>query len=291
MSQIQLNISQSRDIADETKELVNIISNEQGQQTIAGRELHRALRVKQEFTHWIKKQLGMVGAIEGEDYNVIWYKDDDAFQDVVEFNGNVKSMNRQGFLQDYILTLEIAKEICMVVGAASRTNEETRRLSKQVRKYFLKCEEIAKEKIFQQRLDQEVQKVKRNEVVKLPIAFYSDTLKQMLSELEGPKDYFDTVLPQKAYRVSEVAEDYGMSAQVLNKKLEELGIQYRKSSGWLLHEPYHGKGYTMLVMYVTIPVDGEADLSPYMYWTLKGRLFIYEELKKVGILPLMERGN
>ena len=133
--------------------------------------------------------------------------------------------------------------------------------------------------------------MKRDEMVKLPIAFYPDTLKQMLSELEGPKDYFDTVLPQKAYRVSEVAEDYGMSAQELNKKLEELGIQYRKTGGWLLDKPYHGKGYTVLCMYVTIPVDGEADLSPYMYWTLKGRLFIYEELKKVGILPLMERMN
>lgn len=291
MEDITLDISQPQKVADETMNLINIISNERGQQLVSGRELYEKLKVKQDFTDWMKKQLDFVDAVESQDYQITWYKNDDPLKEVVEFNGSSKSMSRRGFMQEYTLTLNIAKEICMIVGAASRTNEETRRLSKQVRKYFLKCEEIAKEKIFQQRLDQEVQKVKRNEVVKLPIAFYSDTLKQMLSELEGPKDYFDTVLPQKAYRVSEVAEDYGMSAQVLNKKLEELGIQYRKSSGWLLNEVYHGKGYTALVIYVTIPVDGEADLSPYMYWTLKGRLFIYEELKKVGILPLMERGN
>lgn len=291
MEDITLDISQPQKVADETMNLINIISNERGQQLVSGRELYEKLKVKQDFTDWMKKQLDLVDAVESQDYQITWYKNDDPLKEVVEFNGSSKSMSRRGFMQEYTLTLNIAKEICMVVGTASRTNEETRRLSKQVRKYFLKCEEIAKEKIFQQRLDQEVQKVKRNEVVKLPIAFYSDTLKQMLSELEGPKDYFDTVLPQKAYRVSEVAEDYGMSAQVLNKKLEELGIQYRKSSGWLLNEVYHGKGYTALVIYVTIPVDGEADLSPYMYWTLKGRLFIYEELKKVGILPLMERGN
>ena len=275
MNDINLNVSQTRDIAEETMNLINIIANEQGQQAVTGRELYRSLKVKKDYTNWIKNQLERVGAIENEDFSRFAFKEE----------GN------NATLHEYVLTLEIAKEICMTVGVASRTNEETKQLSKQIRKYFIKCEEIAKEKLFQQRLNQEVQKAKRDEVVKLPIAFYADTLKQMLSELEGPKDYFDTVLPQKAYRVSEVAEDYGMSAQELNKKLEELGIQYRKTGGWLLHESYHGKGYTVLIMYVTIPVDGEADLSPYMYWTLKGRLFIYEELKKFGILPLMERGN
>lgn len=291
MENIKLNISQSQKIADGTMNLINIIANERGQQLVSGRELYESLKIKKDFTPWMKTQLELVDAVESEDYSVSWYTNDDSFKEVVRFNGSVNSMVRKGYQQDYILTINIAKEICMVVGAASRTNEETRQLSKQVRKYFIKCEEIAKEKLFQQRLDQEVQKVKRDEMVKLPIAFYPDTLKQMLSELEGPKDYFDTVLPQEAYRVSEVADDYGMSAQELNKKLEELGIQDRKSSGWLLNEVYHGKGYTALVIYVTIPVDGEADLSPYMYWTLKGRLFIYEELKKVGILPLMERGK
>ena len=291
MNDIKPSVSQSRDIAEETMILINIISNERGQQLVSGRELYEALKIKKDFTPWMKTQLELVDAVESEDYGDSWYTNDDSLKEVVRFNGSVNSMTRKGYQQDYTLTVNIAKEICMVVGAASRTNEETRQLSKQVRKYFIKCEEIVKEKLFQQRLDQEVQKAKRDEIVKLPIAFYSDTLKQMLSELEGPKDYFDTVLPQKAYRVSEVANDYGMSAQDLNKKLEELGIQYRKTSGWLLNEAYHGKGYTVLVIYATIPVDGEADLSPYMYWTLKGRLFIYEELKKVGILPLMERVN
>lgn len=290
MSDIKLGVSQSRKVINENMELVKIIANEQGQQTVTGRELYRALKVKQEFTHWIKKQLGMVGAIEGEDYNVVWYKDDDAFQDVVEFNGNVKSMNRQGFLQDYTLTLDTAKEICMTVGVASRTNEETRQLSKQVRKYFIKCEEIAKEKLFQQRLDQELQKVKREEVIKFPLTFYPATLKQMLSELEAPQDYTDALLPEEIVPISVVAKDYGMTAQQLNKKLGELGIQY-KTNGWLLHSQYQGKKYTLTAMYVTIPIDGEIELNPIMYWTLKGRLFIYEELKKVGILPLMERMN
>jgi len=38
---------------------------------------------------------------------------------------------------DYILTLDLAKEICMVTGVAPRTNKETKQLSKIVRTYFI----------------------------------------------------------------------------------------------------------------------------------------------------------
>ena len=43
------------------------------------------------------------------------------------------------------MKLDIAKEICMVVGVAPRTNEETKKLSKQVRKYFIECERRLKQ--------------------------------------------------------------------------------------------------------------------------------------------------
>lgn len=290
MIKAKIGISQSTKITDEIQGLIKIIANEQGQQLVSGRELYESLKIKKDFTPWMKTQLELVDAVESEDYSVSWYTNDDSFKEVVRFNGSVNSMARKGYQQDYILTINIAKEICMVVGTASRTNEETRQLSKQVRKYFIKCEEIAKEKLFQQRLDQELQKVKREEVIKFPLTFYPATLKQMLSELEAPQDYTDALLPEEIVPISVVAKDYGMTAQQLNKKLGELGIQY-KTNGWLLHSHYQGKKYTITAMYVTIPVDGEIELNPIMYWTLKGRLFIYEELKKVGILLLMERAK
>ena len=46
---------------------------------------------------------------------------------------------------EYALTIETAKEICMVVGIAPRTNEETRNLSKEYRKYLIKVEEEYRE--------------------------------------------------------------------------------------------------------------------------------------------------
>lgn len=41
---------------------------------------------------------------------------------------------------EYILKLDIAKEICMVTGIAPRTNDETKKLSKKFRQYFIQVE-------------------------------------------------------------------------------------------------------------------------------------------------------
>lgn len=124
-----------------TNEIIKVTTNEEGQHLVDGRELHEVLKVQQDFSDWIKKQIDNVDAIEGEDYTTVWH---DPFKKVVNFNGNVNSMTRQGCSQDYILTLDIAKEICMVVGVAPRTNAETKTLSKKVRKYFIECEKQLK---------------------------------------------------------------------------------------------------------------------------------------------------
>ena len=123
-------------------ELIKITPNDKGEQLVSGRELHEGLKVSQDFTDWIKKQLSNVDAIENVDFTTIW---SDPFKRVVEFNGNVNSMTAKGYSVDYVLTTEIAKEICMCVGVAPRTNEETKKLSKEYRKYFIECERRLKE--------------------------------------------------------------------------------------------------------------------------------------------------
>ena len=113
------------------KDLIKISTNDKGQQLVSARELYRGLKydiTKGNFTHWIEKQLENVDAVENIDFTRFVFKNE----------GNNADIN------DYILTVEIAKEICMVVGISPRTNEETRKLSKQFRKYFIECEKIAK---------------------------------------------------------------------------------------------------------------------------------------------------
>lgn len=112
------------------KDLIKITTNDKGQQLVSARELHEGLKIKQDFSDWIKKQLESVDAIENDDFSRFPFKRE----------GN------NATLIEYVLTVDIAKEICMVVGVSPRTNEETRKLSKQFRKYFIECEKIAKNK-------------------------------------------------------------------------------------------------------------------------------------------------
>ena len=110
------------------KELIKIATNEKGVQCVSARELHEGLKVQQDFSDWIKKQLDNVNAIEEIDFTLLKGKS----------SGGRPST-------EYILTTDIAKEICMVVGVAPRTNPETKELSKQFRIYFIEAEKKLKQ--------------------------------------------------------------------------------------------------------------------------------------------------
>lgn len=87
--------------------------------------------------------------------------------------------------------------------------------------------------------------------------------------------------------VSKIAKDYGKSAQWLNSKLHELGVQYKQGGTWLLYQKYADKGYTQSTTHV---IDEERN-KLFTKWTQKGRLFIYELLKNQDVLPLIEQAG
>ena len=113
---------------------------------------------------------------------------------------------------------------------------------------------------------------------------------QQIKELQPRADYTDKILKNKGLvTVSQIAKDYGMSAQQMNKKLYDLGVQYKQSGQWLLYSRYHDKGYTHSETINITRSDGRHDIKMETKWTQKGRLFIYGRLKSVSILPIIER--
>ena len=113
---------------------------------------------------------------------------------------------------------------------------------------------------------------------------------QQIAELQPKASYYDVVLNCKdLMSIGKIAKDFGKSAVWLNKWLHEKGIQYKQGDIWLLYQKYAEKGYTSTKTQSYNGNDGEIHSKVHTYWTQKGRLFLYDLLKKNGYLPLIEK--
>lgn len=109
---------------------------------------------------------------------------------------------------------------------------------------------------------------------------------QMISELSPKATYYDLILQSASLvPITSIAKDYGMSAKRLNSLLAENGIQFKQGKTWFLYQKYAEQGYTSSK---THAIDAEHSVM-HTYWTQKGRLFLYDFLKGLGILPLIEK--
>lgn len=114
---------------------------------------------------------------------------------------------------------------------------------------------------------------------------------KLIEELTPKATYYDVILASPdLLTTTEISKDYGMSAATFNTLLNELGIQYKQSKRWFLYSKYEGYGYAHSKPHPYKHKDGTIGTKTHMYWTQKGRLFLYEFLKKREIIPMIERG-
>lgn len=113
---------------------------------------------------------------------------------------------------------------------------------------------------------------------------------QQIAELKPKASYYDLILQcPSLLSVTEIAKDYGLSAKALNKMLHDLGVQFNQSGVWFLYSKYQSFGYTQTKTQNYNRPDGTQGARTHMYWTQKGRLFLYDLLKRRGVLPMIER--
>lgn len=123
-------------------------------------------------------------------------------------------------------------------------------------------------------------------------------LKETNEYLTPRSDYCDAVLQSTStYTVTDIAKEYGWTAARMNTKLHDIGLQYfckskrgdKMITHWYLYSKFDGEGF---VEYETTPYfDKETckkKSSKHMRWTERGKAYIYERLKKEGILPRSE---
>lgn len=241
-------------------ELIPTTQNENGEITLSGRELHEFLEVSTQYTKWFER-MSEYGFMENIDFVLVSQK---------RPTNNPKNPLTE--YTDHQIKLDMAKEIAMI----QRTEK-----GKEARQYFLELERKwnSPEMVMKRAMDYLNSRVAKLQTSNL-------VLEQQVSELKPKATYYDMVLQNKSLlSVSKIAKDYGMSAMALNKKLHELGVQYKQGDIWLMYAKHQDKGFTQTSTYVIDADDSKISTK----WTQKGRLFIYDLLRNENILPMIER--
>lgn len=241
------------------------VNYETDRPTVMGRELHEALGVETRYNDWFKR-MSEYGFTENVDFYSILSKTPD---------GGRPSTDHQ-------LTIDMAKEICMIQRSEK---------GKQFRQYFIEVEKRwnTPEAVMARALqfaNKQLDKIKEvNKQLETTVAVQT----QQISELKPKASYYDVILNCKdLVSTTEIAKDYGKSAKWLNTLLNTLGVQFKQGGIWLLYKKYAERGYTSTKTHNYLDENGGTHAKVHTYWTQKGRIFIYDLLKSNGILPNVE---
>lgn len=250
-------------------ELVRI-SYDSERPTVSGRNLYETLQVKTPYTQWFDRMKDY-GFNETSDFVTV-------HKNVIRVDGT--KMPQQHY--DHQLTLDMAKEICMIQRSA---------IGRKCRQYFLELEKAwnSPEVIMARALQFADSQLALMRSQNTELADTVAIQNQQIIEMKPKVSYYDVVLNCKdLITISVIAKDFGKSARWMNRYLHDKKIQFKQGEIWLLYQKYAEKGYTSTKTHNYAGSDGEQHIKPHTYWTQKGRLFIYDLLKADGIIPLIE---
>lgn len=111
-----------------------------------------------------------------------------------------------------------------------------------------------------------------------------------IEQMQPKVTYYDTIMASNStVLVTQIAQDYGMSAITFNKTLNDLGVQHKVHGQWILYAKFLDKGYVHSKQIIIPHKDGKTSVKVQTQWTQAGRMFLYKGLKNHGIVPLVER--
>lgn len=193
-------------IIENNKEFIPVYRTEQGIEVIDGRELYNNLPISRstKFSDWIKDNLNNVDAIENIDF----------FQ--------YKTKNPKGGRPriEYILKLDIAKEICMITGANPNANEELRRVSKAYRKYFIELENKYKTEILNGNIKLD------DEIIRKMFMQDEKSRNDIIKKIFSPKEEFNLDTKELLKELRELRRE----VENLNSKINILSDNQNKNS-------------------------------------------------------------
>lgn len=233
--------------------------------TVSGRELHNALGIETRYNDWIARMLEY-GFEENRDLNLLKNE-----QVQIEGGREVKRT-----IIDHILTLDCAKEICML----QRTE-----IGKRFRMYFLECEK----KFWEERNNKRLAP-KTTEDFLLEATEHLKALREQNARLEqevavaAPKvEFYDTVAESKdAFSMREVAAELNIPGLGQNNLFRFLKANNILTSDNLPYRRFINEGYFRVIVQKYNTPSGSPHVSMKTLVTQKGVDYILRVIKKAA---------
>lgn len=113
-----------------------------------------------------------------------------------------------------------------------------------------------------------------------------------VNNMKPKVSYVDNILQCKeTINVTQIAQDYGMSAKAFNILLRNLKIQHKVGKVWIVYGKYLAKGYVQSETFTYDKSNGTQGVRTFTKWSQRGRLFLYNTLKAHNIIPLIEQST
>jgi len=247
-------------------QLIPTSKDEQGNILVSGRDLHEFLGIKARYNDWFDRMRNY-GFEENIDYVAITQK-------------RVTAQGNSSVFINHAMSLDMAKEISMI-----QRNDK----GKQARQYFIQVEKNYKSN---ESIDYATKNVGGYQVpanYRGALLLAADLQEQV--EVMKPKvTYYDKIMSSnKLMTITTISKDYGMSASEFNKMLHSLNIQYKQSGTWYLYSKYQDLGWTSSATHLVKNGDGTSTPRINTKWTQRGRVGLYNLLKKKDIVPSIEK--
>ena len=241
------------------EELIKITTNEEGKQLVSARELHEKLILEEgkeeRFSQWFKRHL-QYGFEENID-----------FTSVKIFTVVNNGAKRE--LQDYAITIDMAKEICMLQKSDK---------GREFRKYFIDCEKKFKTQVPQLTEEQKLALLvfeggfSAVEASKKMVELQTKPLLETIETQKPKVEYVDKFMNGDGlFLISEIAKKVGITAVRANNILKENKIIYKNGRKYY---PYAKTPKDWYGYQESVGKDGA--VYSQLKWTSKG---VYEITK------------
>ena len=222
--------------------IIPIYENDTKEKLINARELHKKLNNKRQFANWIKQRIDKYKFLENQDF--------------VKLNNFVMVGNLKRPQIDYYLTIDMAKELCMV------ENNETGR---KIRKYFIEVEKRYREIINTPTNIFDFMRLALNQ-----IELNSKNIENLQLDVNELKSKIDVKIKNNYCLASDIAEQLNLYSENNIPHSNLIGAIARQLGYKITYKHYYEDEYIAVVK----------DISKNEYWQVYFKPKAVEEIQK-----------